>query len=297
MTKCPLKIGVVGVSEGWSSERLADAVAAHTGQRALIRLADVALDLEQGRVLYRGEDLSTFDALIVKKLGRKYSPELLDRVEILHFLHQRGVRVFSPPSEIMRLLDRLACTVELRLADIPMPETIITEDLDAAVEAVRRFERAILKPLYTSKARGMQVIDAGPDIRDRIEAFRAAGNPVLYIQRMVPLPGRDLGVAFLGGEYVASYARVARRDAWNTSTSSGGKYEAITPSDEIIALARRAQGVFKLDFTCVDIVEAPDGPLVFEVSAFGGFRGLLEANKIDMAPRYAEYAIGKLRHA
>lgn len=292
-----LRIGVIGVKDGWSSQRLADAVEAKTGFRCLIDMAEVALDLGNGRMMYEEHDLSTFDALIVKKIGSRYSPELLDRLAMLRFLHQRGVRVFSNPAAMKRLLDRLSCTVSLRLADIPMPATVVTEDIELAVQAVEQFGRAILKPLFTSKARGMQVVTAGTDSRERIWAFREAGNHVLYVQQMVELPGHDLGVVFLGGSYLGTYARVAHDASWNTSTRSGGKYRPYDPPESLIDLARRAQAPFQLDFTCVDIVESDQGPLVFEVSALGGFRGLLQACDIDAAERYASYVIESVSHA
>ena len=178
-----------------------------------------------------------------------------------------------------------------------MPATVVTEDLDVALAAVKRFETAILKPLFTSKARGMQVVQAGPGAREELEAFRSAGNNVMYVQHMVPLPGNDLGVVFLGDQYLASYARIAHSSSWNTSTSDGGRYRPCEPSDEVIDLARRAQALCGLDFTCVDIVESDRGPLVFEVSAFGGFRGLLEAHGIEAADLYADYVLRKLNHA
>jgi ribosomal protein S6--L-glutamate ligase len=111
----------------------------------------------------------------------------------------------------------------------------------------------------------------------------------MYLQEMLALPGRDLGVAFVGGEYLATYARVQASGNWKTTTSAGGKYEPFTPSAEVIELARRAQGLFGLDFTCVDVVETSRGPMVFEVSAFGGFRGLLDACGVDAAAAYADH--------
>jgi ribosomal protein S6--L-glutamate ligase len=165
-----------------------------------------------------------------------------------------------------------------------------------AADAVERFGRAILKPLFTSKARGMEVIERGPEARVRIEAFQAAGRSVLYVQRMVPLPGSDWGIVFLGGEYLGSYARVAGGQSWNTCIRAGGKYQDLKPPREIVDLAQRAQDLFHLDFTCVDVAETPDGPVVFEVSAFGGFRGLLEACGIDAAERYADYVMRQLGH-
>jgi tetrahydromethanopterin:alpha-L-glutamate ligase len=288
---------VVGVRERWSTMQLCAAVEARTGHAWLIELEHVTLDLTSGQVRCGDLDLGTLDALIIKKLGDSYAPELLDRLHVLRFLNERGTPVFSRPRAIEPLLDRLSCTVALRLAGIPMPETVITEDVDEAVAAVRRFGQAVLKPLFTSKARGMCVLSASGPLRESVEAFRAAGNQVLYVQRRVALPGRDLGIVFLGGEYLACYARVAQRGAWHTSTSEGGGYQPCDLGPEVIALARRAQAPFGLDFTAVDVVESPDGALVFEVSAFGGFRGLHEAAGINAAERFTDHVLRKLGHA
>ena len=40
--------------------------------------------------------------------------------------------------EILRLIDRLSCTVTLAGADIPMPDTRVTEDANAALAALRQ---------------------------------------------------------------------------------------------------------------------------------------------------------------
>jgi ribosomal protein S6--L-glutamate ligase len=230
----------------------------------------------------------------VKKIGSSYSPDLLDRLAMLRFLSEKGLPIFSDPPKIKRVLGRLSCTVTLRSGDIPMPPTVITEEIDRAVAAVEEFGKAVLKPHYTSKARGMRVVEAGQDVRQKVLDFHEAGNVVLYVQKMIDLPGRDLGLAFLGGEFLGCYARIGSENSWNTTTRSGGKYQPYEPSDEILELARRAQAMFQLDFTSVDIAETSDGPLVFEVSAFGGFRGLMEANKIDAADLYADYVLKKL---
>ena len=48
-----------------------------------------------------------------------------------------------------------------------------------------------------------------------------------------------------------------------------------------------------MDFTTVDIAESEHGPLVFEVSAFGGFAGAKEGIGIDAASLYADYALNE----
>jgi len=288
------KIGVVGVAGGWSSESLADALAERTGFRCLLDMEMASLDLERGRLTIGEADLGGLDGLIIKKAGPRYSPDLLDRLEMLRFVCGKGLPMFSPPEAILRVLDRLSCTVTLRLHDIPMPATVITERPAEAARAVERLGPCVLKPLYSSKARGMQVVEPGPGLVEQLRLFKEEGNNIIYVQQKLDLPGKDLGVAFLGGEYLATYARVNRGNSWNTTIHSGGKYEAHEPPPEIIELARRAQEPFGLDFTCVDVVETGEGPMVFEVSAFGGFRGLKQANGLDAAGLYADYVLGRI---
>jgi len=289
-----LNIGVVGVSDGWSSKRLTEAVRKKTGSAVFIEMDKVGVDITTGEVFFGDLNLASLDALIIKKVGAAYSYSLIDRMEILRFLHSRGVRIFSPPAGIMKAMDRLSCTLTLRGGDIPMPPTVVTESIDVATKAVSDFGRAVCKPIYTSKARGMRVIEAGNGVRDAVRDFQAEGNALMYIQKMIDLPGQDLGLVYLGGEYVATYARVGSGESWNTTTRSGGKYQPYEPSPEVIELGRRAQSLFGLDFTCVDIAEIESGPVVFEVSAFGGFRGLKEAHSIDAAAMYVDYVLKQL---
>ncbi|MES9930152.1 MAG: GAK system ATP-grasp enzyme [Candidatus Thiodiazotropha sp. 6PDIVS] len=291
-----LKIGVVGIPGKWSTEALADAVEEATGYRLVIDMAEVTAELDTGRLLYRGEDLTQFDALLVKKISAEYSHHTLDRLEMLRQLERAGVRVFSRVERIIRLIDRLSCTMSLYNADIPMPETRITEDLQQAVNTVDHFESAIFKPLYSTKARGMTLIDSqlgAEQVKKQITDFQTQ-NPVMYIQKRRQLPGKDLGMIFLGGEYLGAYARVGKEGAWNTTILSGGRYEGYQASDELIELATKAQAVFGLDFTTVDVAETDRGPVVFEVSAFGGFAGALKGLGIDVPKRYVAHVIKEL---
>jgi ribosomal protein S6--L-glutamate ligase len=130
-------------------------------------------------------------------------------------------------------------------------------------------------------------------MRERISTF-STRNPMMYIQRKLDLAGEDYGLVFLGGEYLGAYARVGNSEAWNTSIQSGGRYRAYSPAASTIEMAARAQRLFAMDFTTVDVANGPDGPIIFEVSAFGGFKGAKEGIGIDAATLYADYALTDL---
>ncbi|MEJ2425390.1 MAG: GAK system ATP-grasp enzyme [Candidatus Thiodiazotropha sp.] len=291
-----VKIGIVGTPGKWSTEALADAVEAATGFRLVIDMGEVCAELATGELRYRDCKLTELDAVAVKKISEIYSPATLDRLEMLRLLEQAGVRVFSRVASIHPLIDRLSGTIALHQAGIPMPPTRVTENPAAALSAVRDFESTVFKPLYSTKARGMMLIDdkQGPDqVQQAIQAFHS-DNPVMYIQQRLELPGKDLGMVFLGGEYLGTYARVGSKGSWNTTINSGGQYQAYEASEQLIDLATRAQAVFDLDFTTVDVAETAQGPVVFEVSAFGGFRGALKGIGINVAERYVAHMLKEL---
>jgi len=290
------KIAVIGIPGKWSTEILADAIEEKTGFRLVLDMEEVSADLGSKKLWFRDVDLCEMDGIIVKKISQQYSPHTLDRIELLRLAESQGVRVFTSPEKIVRMIDRLACTMTLSNAGIPMPETIITESIADAFDAVRKFGAAVFKPLYSTKAQGMTLIEADwPDIqiRNQIESFNKQ-NPMMYIQKKLDLSGKDYGMVFIGGKYHGTYARVSKSGVWNTTINSGGKYARHKPPQSTIDLAQQAQQLFGMDFTTVDVADTPDGPIVFEVSAFGGFRGAKEGLGIDAAQLYADYALAEL---
>jgi len=289
-----INIGVVGLPGKWSTESLADAVEQRTGTRLIVDMSDVALDIAGRRLIYKAHNLYDLDALIVKKISREYSPNSIDRLELLRAAEANGVHVFSPALSMLRLIDRLSCTTTMANAGIPMPPTLITEHIELAQAAVEDYRSAVFKPLFSTKARGMIVVDADDAARDeKIKQFHA-DNPMMYIQQKMELPGQDLGLVFLGGEYMGAYARVSEGSSWNTTILHGGRYAAAEPDTGWIEIAQRAQDLFDMDYTTVDMAETAAGPVVFEVSAFGGFRGVKEGLGINIADHYVDYVLKRL---
>jgi ribosomal protein S6--L-glutamate ligase len=182
------RIGVIGTPGGGSSELLADTVAEITGgPRLLVDMSRVRLDLPGGSAWFDGTDLATLDGLLVKKIGARYSPDLLDRLEVLRFLAARGLPVFSDPMAIMRVLDRLSCTVTLQLQGIPMPPTTITET----------WSRPWKRWRLTARPCSSRCTPPGPwhghhlpraAAREAVAAY-AAENPIMYIRK--PGAGRQ----------------------------------------------------------------------------------------------------------
>ena len=291
------RIAVIGIPGKWSTEVLADRLEEATGYRLVISMEEVRLDSVTQALWYHDINLCELDGIVVKKITQNYDRHMWDRIELLRYAEMAGVRVFSPCAAILQLVNRLGCSVTLAAQQLPLPATCITEDLQEAQRAVEAFGEAVLKPMFSTKARGMTLVSAEqPDLIQQLNNFKAE-HPMLYVQKKAALQGWDLGMVFVGGKYLCTYARVAQNDAWNTTINSGGQYQNYQPDAALIELGERAQAPFGLDFTTVDIALTDNGPIIFEVSAFGGFKGAQEGCGIDAADAYCQHILSTLSAA
>jgi ribosomal protein S6--L-glutamate ligase len=287
-----MKVAVIGQPGAWSTERLADALRGCGADAEVVDLGACSLRLPDPRLFHRGRPLERLAGAVVKKVGDTADGwPVRERIALLRHLAGSGVPVLSDPSRLETAIDRLGMTIELVRAGLPIPETVVTESADEAEAGVELFGAAVIKPLFTSKGRGMRKLGI-TDAPTALAEHQAAGHGPFYLQRFVKHPGRDLGVAVLESRVLGAYWRRAGADQWMTTIRSGGRYEKAEPPEAALELARRAAAHFGLLFTGVDLMETPDGGFtVLEVSAFGGFRGLLEACGIDAAPLLAEAAL------
>lgn len=293
-SRSKLRIAVIGIPGKWSTEVLADRLEQATGFRLVISMEKVLLDTVNKALWYKDINLCELDGLVVKKITQDYDRHMWDRIELLRFAELAGVRVFSNCSAILRLVNRLGCSVTLAGNNMPLPDTCISENIEEVKKAVNDFGEAILKPMFSTKARGMIQLSKGqPDLVEQINAYKAQ-HPMMYVQKKASIEGRDLGMVFVGDKYLCTYARVAQNDSWNTTINSGGKYQNYQPDAALIELGQQAQAPFSLDFTTVDIALSDDGPIIFEVSAFGGFKGALDGCQIDAAQAYCDHIIATL---
>lgn len=289
------QIAIIGRKNAWSTEILSDALAEKSASGEIIDIADISYDLENNKILHPELDLNHFDAFVIKKIGHENNANLLDQLALLELLEQQGAVFISPPSALRPVMSRLSCTSRLHQYGLPMPPTFVGSNVTDALSWIRNYGPAILKPLYSTKAEGMVVLNEDENARYEIEALFSTGEKVIYLQQKLNLSGSDYGLVFLGGSYVGAYSRVSDGSDWHTTTKDGRRYEVFDPDPELISIGQKANDAFNLDFLTVDIaISEEQGPVIFEVSAFGAYKGMKEGSNIDLANLVADYALSKV---
>jgi RimK family alpha-L-glutamate ligase len=279
------RVGILAAAEGWHLEAL---------RRAFAALGAEVLRLDPTRLVIGastppdgvaagpgGGPFAELDALLVRVVPPGSLDQIVFRIDVLHWIADRGLPVVNGPRALERSIDKHWTTRLLEAAGVPTPRTIVTERADEALRAFGELGDVVVKPLLGSGGRGIFRIT---DEDHAWRAFRALEQQrfVLYIQEFVPHGHHDLRLFVAGGEVVAAARREA--DGWKTNLAAGAEARPHRPTPEQERLAVAAAAAIGTDYAGVDLLEAEDGRLfVTEVNGIPAWQGIERATGIDIA--------------
>src|SRR5207237_7469693 len=100
--------------------------------------------------------LSDYDGVLVRTMPPGSLEQVVFRMDVLHRLERRGVRVLNPPLAVEACVDKYVTTARLEAAGLPVPPTIVCQHADDALEAFTALGGdVVVKPLFGSEGRGM----------------------------------------------------------------------------------------------------------------------------------------------
>lgn len=251
------RIGIVtpDIERDWASNELLKA-ACELAEGIPIDPLSLLIEVNNRATIYaNGEPAESFDAFILRYFSQQ--GEVDYQYDVFELLARTGKLIINSLEGLSIAESKAQTTFFLKQAGLPVPRTIITQNLDEAVEAVRKFQVAVIKPLYASHGIGVERV-VPETSREMLQAFLRQYRAV-YIQEFVPNKGRDIRAFVVGDEVVAAMYRYASEGQWKTNVYQGGICEPCYLTDEMQKICLEAARIMGLDYTGVDIIEGPDG--------------------------------------
>jgi len=293
-SRSSLHLVVLAAREGWHTRELTRALEArgHTGTIVPYEGLVASIGRRSG-LRSRAADLDRADAVLARIIPSGSLEQIIYRVDALHRLEDRGVRVMNSPRAIERTVDKFWTSALLEQCGLPTPDTIVCETPEEAMAAFRELGDVIVKPLFGSMGLGMvRVSDEEMAFRvfKTIEQIRG----VYYLQRAIEHEGRDIRAFVVGGRVLAAIERSSA--GWRTNLSRGGTARRVELSDAWAALAVRAAAAVGADYAGVDLLPARDGTVyALEVNGIPGWQGLQEATGVDVAGALVDHLAAESR--
>ena len=285
-----MRVVILSARTGWHTDELIRALTACGHLAAVLPYEGLIarVGVEAGLT---SEQISILDAdaVLARIIPGGSLEQLIYRVDALHWLENRGVRVVNSPRAIERSVDKFYTTTLLHDAGLLVPETVVCERVEDAMAAVRSMGDVVIKPIFGSLGHGMVRV-SDPDVALRVVRALDQIRSVFYVQRAIDHSGRDLRVFVVGGRVLGAIERRAPAGEWRTNVAIGGSATAVDISPEIEQVALRAAAAVGADYAGVDVVPARDGSLyVLEVNGIPGWEGLQQATGLDVAAAIVEH--------
>ena len=283
-----MRLAVLAARTGWHTKELERAAAERGHQAIVLPYEGLVASIGPAPGLRsRSTELDGVDAVLARIIPSGSLEQIIFRVDALHRLEDRGVRVVNSPRAIERTVDKFWTSALLEQCGVPTPETVVCDSAEEATAAFRVLGDVIVKPLFGSMGLGMvRVSDEEMAFRvfRTIEQIRG----VYYLQRTISHEGVDTRAFVVGGRVLGAIER--RAPGWRTNLARGGTARSVALSEEWSALAVRAAAAVGADYAGVDLLADSEGKVyVLEVNGIPGWTGLQEATSLDVAGRLVDF--------
>jgi ribosomal protein S6--L-glutamate ligase/tetrahydromethanopterin:alpha-L-glutamate ligase len=289
-----LRIGILGTSRSAHVQLLATALQGLKAEVVLIPPTRLTGHIPGppavGAMPGSQPGLETLDALLVRSLPGGSLEQVIYRVDVLHRLENLGLTVINRPAVLEKTIDKFYTSALLADAGLPVPRTLVTEQFDQALEAVKELGTVVVKPLFGSRGRGMVLVD-NLDVAYRVFRALELGRYIYYLQQFLPHANEDFRLLVVGKEVVCAMRR--RGNSWKTNIACGAVPEYVNPDPALSRLALKTAEVLGADYLGVDILICGNQPYILEANGIPGWSGLQSVAPVDIARVIAGYAVDK----
>jgi tetrahydromethanopterin:alpha-L-glutamate ligase len=321
------KVGIIITDpEDWTARALTEA-ARKKGFSPFVldlRAAEVGINSTTGEsadkkstVVFKvgGIKLCDLDAIIVRDAGAGTFEGVSFRFDILRELEAEGIPVVNSPEAIRDAANKYHASYLLTKAGLPVPETVVVQNVEAALKVISRFGDAVIKPVFGYKGKDIARVKNGEvrfsDRKVEPSSIEAILNRLLeergmlYIQEFIENPGRDIRAFVVGDTAIGAIYRKAAAGSWVNNLSQGGNADRCVLTEEQKEIAEKAALAVGTTFAGIDIIEGltenldkeinihssqnEGSPKILEVNGTPSGKGIFDAWGINPAEYIIEY--------
>jgi RimK family alpha-L-glutamate ligase len=276
-----LSLAIIGRATGWHARRLAASATARGHLVSIIEWASLASTIDGHGEALAPAGLAAADVVCVRGMpggnaGQDRLEQVVFRMDVLGRLTARGTPVVNAPRSLEAAIDKYLASSRLVAAGLATPRTVVVQGGTAAAAAWEQLGGdCVVKPLFGSQGKGIVRLDTAGALTAWLTGAAGPGpETVCYLQEFMGQARWDARI-LLVGERAFAMRRTAPVGDWRTNLAVGGGAEPFSPPVEWLTAARRAAAALETEIAGVDLLPAADGgPLVLEVNAVPGWRGL-----------------------
>ncbi|WP_437395979.1 RimK family alpha-L-glutamate ligase [Flagellimonas lutimaris] len=286
-----MDIAILSVSLNvYSTARIADEFekAGHYVEHIDHTKCSVQLGGSKPRIFFGTDNITDeFDA-IVPRIGTtvtRHGAAIVKQFEMNH--------VFSTAKSlgIVRARNKVATLQMMSKKGIPVPKTVFSinpNNVDAQIELLGGAP-VIIKLQEGTQGKGVILAESKKSAKSVIDTLYNMNTSILLQEYIEEANGEDLRIVVVGNKIVASMKRTSGLDDFRSNVHRGAATQKVqlTPREKFIAI--NATQHLGLGVAGVDLIRSNNGPLLIEVNASPGLKGIEEATGVNVAKCIVQY--------
>jgi ribosomal protein S6--L-glutamate ligase len=247
------------------------------------------LDSRRSMLFHKGKRVLRVD-VAVPRIGASATQFGLAVITTLE--HMR-VPVVNPAVAIAAARDKFLALQVLSSHKVGIPRTLLARDprdLEGKLDLLGKMP-VVLKLAEGTHGVGVMLAESRETVQSIVLSFWDFGKSIFAQKFVEESKGRDIRAFVVGNEVVAAMRRTARMDEFRSNIHRGGVGEPIELEEPYVRAALRATRLLGLRVAGVDLLESDAGPLVMEVNASPGLRGIEQATGRDVAGAIIRHAV------
>lgn len=280
-----MKVGVVGNRPGHSMARF-QAVADATLEFQFLPWDQLSATL--GECESVDGMASPPDVVLVRGMPRGSLEQVIFQMNMLGRWHALQVPVVNPPRALEIAIDKYLSLALLKEAGLPVPETVVAQTVDRALEGFQRLGGdVVIKPVFGGEGRGLiRVTEYEIAVRCAQAIVNVGG--VVFLQKFIDANQQDMRVLVIGDRMFAMQRKNPMD--WRANASRGAECRAISPEPMILEMAQNSMRAVGAQIGGVDLITDKEGKtMVLEVNGIPGWQAISQACGVNVEQCVADY--------
>ena len=286
-----MDVAILSVSLNvYSSGRIAEEFekAGHYVEHIDHTKCSVQLGGDKPQIFYGTENITDdFDA-IVPRIGTtvtRHGAAIVKQFEMNH--------VFSTAKSlgIIRARNKVSTLQMMFKKGIPVPKTVFSinpNNVDHHIELLGGAP-VIIKLQEGTQGKGVILAESKKSAKSVIDTLYNMNTSILLQEYIEEANGEDLRIIVVDNKIVASMKRTSGLDDFRSNVHRGAETQKVqlTPREKFMAI--NATKHLGLGVAGVDLIRSKNGPLLIEVNASPGLKGIEAATGVNVAKKIVQF--------
>ncbi|MBO0330992.1 RimK family alpha-L-glutamate ligase [Muricauda sp. CAU 1631] len=248
----------------------------------------VQLGGEQPKIFYGREDITNeFDA-VVPRIGTtvtRHGAAIVKQFEMNH--------VFSTAKSlgIIRARNKVSTLQMMSKKGISVPNTVFSINPNNVEDQIELLGGApvIIKLQEGTQGKGVILAESKKSAKSVIDTLYNMNTSILLQEYIEEANGEDLRIVVVGNKIVAGMKRTSELDDFRSNVHRGAETQKVqlTPREKFMAI--NATKHLGLGVAGVDLIRSKRGPLLIEVNASPGLKGIEAATGVNVAKSIVQF--------